>query len=842
MWSFFSKDPSKELANFDIQENIALDIGIQQRTIWNLNNAKKKGSATNNDQSFSAYTYITRPGNETWLEPAKNCIKRMKMLRHPCVLMFQDGVENEKTVQIVTERVQPLFNYLNESTDNESQKMNEISWGLHQIATALSFLNNDCKLVHNNVNISSIVVNRAGDWKLASFEFTHSIDDQNIGYKVLTSLDCYEPPEKNPSNNLNTNRNRIETKSTVDSFGLGCLIWEIFNGLLPNASALKSAGKIPKSLVDVYRELINSNPKNRLSPSNLTNVCRQGGGFMNNHFVDTLLFLEQIQIKDQSEKTKFFTDLTEKLDDFPRNLCLFKILPELLNAYEFGNAGSSVLPPLFKLGKFLDETEYQKKIIPIVVKLFSSTDRATRMRLLQQLHLFIEHLSAGIINDQIFPNICQGFSDNNPTIRENTIRAIVLLAPKLNYNNLNVELMKHFARLQGQDEQGMIRTNTTVCIGKIANFINPQLRQRILLSAFPKAMRDPYPLARLSGIVAFANTGSFYTLKDIASKVLPSLCMLTIDPEKDVRDEAFKTIKMYTQKLEKVSENPELALEMEKEVSSCNLDLKNETSWTSWAMTSLSAKVTGYKNKDKQPSVALNTQPLAQPVLNTNKDKQKSQKTTPEKITEKTPETIKPTTKIEMSSTNVDMNFNSGWGVDDDDWKDLDDDNELMEPLEPIAANNSLSNQNSFNSSKIELPHSGYQQKNNDWSDDWADSFEPTVKLKNTTKPSDKKIDKTSKISPSAKLAPSSSYNWSNSNTKNTNSIQDEEDLFSSLVQDFSLNNNKSKLQSKTLPKNDSNDWNNDWSNLNDSPSGTNTNKNRKSKPLKLGQKKDIFS
>ncbi len=48
--------------------------------------------------------------------------------------MFQDGVESDKLVQIVTERVTPLFNYLNESKDNESQKENEISWGLHQIA------------------------------------------------------------------------------------------------------------------------------------------------------------------------------------------------------------------------------------------------------------------------------------------------------------------------------------------------------------------------------------------------------------------------------------------------------------------------------------------------------------------------------------------------------------------------------------------------------------------------------------------------------------------------------------------------------------------------------------
>jgi SCY1-like protein 1 len=131
-----------------------------------------------------------------------------------------------------------------------------------------------------------------------------------------------------------------------------------------------------------------------------------------------------MKIKDQAEKNTFFTELTEKLDDFPRNLCLYKILPQLINAYEFINAGSSILAPLFKLGKLLEDAEYQKKIIPIVVKLFSSTDRTTRMRLLQQLHLFVEHLTASVINDQIFPHICQGFMDSNPSIRETTIRVI----------------------------------------------------------------------------------------------------------------------------------------------------------------------------------------------------------------------------------------------------------------------------------------------------------------------------------------------------------------------------------------------------------------------------------
>lgn len=157
---------------------------------------------------------------------------------------------------------------------------------------------------------------------------------------------------------------------------------------------------------------------------------------------------------------------------------------------------------MFKLGRLLDEGDYQKKIVPCVVKLFSSTDRVTRSRLLQQLELFIHHLTPGVINDQIFPQVSHGFLDTNATIREQTVKSIIHLAPKLNYNNLNVEVLRHFARLQSRDEQGGIRTNTTVCLGKIAQHLHPQVRQRVLISAFIRAMRDPFPPSRKSSYIS----------------------------------------------------------------------------------------------------------------------------------------------------------------------------------------------------------------------------------------------------------------------------------------------------------------------------------------------------
>ena len=55
------------------------------------------------------------------------------------------------------------------------------------------------------------------------------------------------------------------------------------------------------------------------------------------------------QIKEQNEQKQFFQSLSSSLDLFPQQYCKHRILPQLLNAYEYGSAGSAVLGPLFKV-------------------------------------------------------------------------------------------------------------------------------------------------------------------------------------------------------------------------------------------------------------------------------------------------------------------------------------------------------------------------------------------------------------------------------------------------------------------------------------------------------------
>lgn len=89
-----------------------------------------------------------------------------------------------------------------------------------------------------------------------------------------------------------------------------------------------------------------------------------------------------------------------------------------------------------------------------------------------------------------------------------------------------------------------------------------QIRQSVLIPAFLRSMRDPFSPARIAGILALSATQTYYSLRDTATKVMPALCHLTMDPEKSVRDQAFKALKGFISKIEKVSEDPSLSTQM----------------------------------------------------------------------------------------------------------------------------------------------------------------------------------------------------------------------------------------------------------------------------------------
>lgn len=109
------------------------------------------------------------------------------------------------------------------------------------------------------------------------------------------------------------------------------------------------------------------------------------------------------------------SELDDVSDDFPEEYFCVKVLPELLKSIEFGGGGPKVFASVMKIGKKLSDEEWESRITPVIVRLFSNPDRAIRVCLLDNLPNMIDHLSQKIVSDKIFPQmvkspctICEG--------------------------------------------------------------------------------------------------------------------------------------------------------------------------------------------------------------------------------------------------------------------------------------------------------------------------------------------------------------------------------------------------------------------------------------------------
>lgn len=121
------------------------------------------------------------------------------------------------------------------------------------------------------------------------------------------------------------------------------VIWQIFNGFHTNIPATKPIDKIPRRLQGLFKKLDSKgkifHTADLLSGlflvENWNNLrcleSRSSGGFFKNKFVDTLLFLDEFQLKDSGEKQSFFKNLQSNLELFPDEIAKYKILPKLIH-------------------------------------------------------------------------------------------------------------------------------------------------------------------------------------------------------------------------------------------------------------------------------------------------------------------------------------------------------------------------------------------------------------------------------------------------------------------------------------------------------------------------------
>jgi len=526
-------------------------------------------------QSFAS----SGSGNLTQLVPALHHFHRIKRLIHPRILRAHatldtdypddskpspgldalDKVASTGSLIIVTEKAIPLDDWLDNLNPHTAQaNAAAVSWGIYNIVEGLSFLHTQAKLAHGMICPDAVFVTPGGDFKLGGFDLVTPLGIADGGggptphfrkYEASVCPADYRSPERT-SGRYDTLQQSAPVHS-IDCYSLAVLIEYIYTH--PSAG---TNGQVPVPLKKALLRMKNDSPKlrPRLPPLLKCPV-------FDNPYVKAQKFLDEVVSKPVEEKIIFLQSLPDILNRgvLTENVAIYKILPMLvmgLRASAGNEAAMSqdinrrevlaIVPLLFQIAEsYLAKTPelFQKHVTPLVPLLFAVNDRGVRGSILQKISILETQLDKSALNSSVFEPMCSGFTDSSGPLRELTLKSTIVLVPKLNHANLE-KLVRYLVRLQA-DPEASIRTNTVIFIGKVAPHLTETSRQKLILPAFTRSMKDPFTPCRLAALRAVIACKEYFSQKEVAEKVLPCVIPHTLDGANEVRAEAFNVVDTF---------------------------------------------------------------------------------------------------------------------------------------------------------------------------------------------------------------------------------------------------------------------------------------------------------
>ena len=511
-------------------------------------------SATHSSTSepHTVFSFEKARFDSSSLALARNALQKIKTLRYPHILRYVDSSDTATHLLIATEACSP---FQHDFVRGDRKKEFAMALGLYSVTKAVSWMNNDCKLVHGALCPASIFTLKSGEYRLFGLDLAYKHADTVAAFNSSTLTPAqraaflpsfYRSPEmaKASSPAYFTTIEQDPTSPTpvhyLDAWALGVLIFDLHsNGTLSSPSQLANKDVIHPALQTEYKRLLSTNPVARINPS----VVLASPFFTSNELVRCVNFLSELAIQSASDKDAFFSSFAKQVADFPEAINKYRVLPQLIDALSYGSGMScfpSILTSVLKIGATLSPAEYSSTIIPAVSKLFSSNERVVRVHLLTHIEQFGPHLPADTVNESIFKHVLSGFHDSQPILREATMKSMPHFVGKLHAEHLQAALVQ-LAKMQ-TDHEPAIRTNTTYAIAKMAPNFNATTRDKVLANAFARALKDPFAPARVAGCVAFAATIDYHSAATCGRKIIPVVSPLTVDDAGEVREAALKAM------------------------------------------------------------------------------------------------------------------------------------------------------------------------------------------------------------------------------------------------------------------------------------------------------------
>lgn len=445
-------------------------------------------------------------------------VKRLRTLKHPGIIAYiASDDSNPNSIWLVTESVRPLLD-TREVVDNLDWAA-LLAW---QAASTILFLNNHAGIIHCRIQGDYMFLDDYGMFKLGGFE-------QSINKRDPTEFD----------------RTDKRFREDMDEESFHSIDQPRMLSFIKNELGLKIKA-------DTLEQIVNELETHRL--------------------VHLISKLDSLHIDPEPDKLATVRAVSVFVQNAtaPKPL-VFKMLTRLWDSLSGSELSVDTVRVLCECtSRLVDCTDsrniFNKRALEIYSNLLKNNERAIRLFLIDNLDKILGKIDDAYLKDAIYPILTTSLQDATPRIRDSALRTLISVSPRLPVNIVSGELLRHIARLQ-EDPQASIRTNLLIGLGKLEDRIPEDIRSKIIGPAYSHGLRDPFSPAKVAALDGLLRSFRSCGKEEIATKLLPAVCPLLIDGDREVSTRAVKLIGLFMQffKIPESTPSPPLSSTLVKE-------------------------------------------------------------------------------------------------------------------------------------------------------------------------------------------------------------------------------------------------------------------------------------
>ncbi|CAL8242441.1 unnamed protein product [Merluccius merluccius] len=502
------------------------------------------------------------------VDSLKRGVQQLTRLRHPRLLTVQHPLEESRDcLAFCTEPVFASLSNVMGQWDNlpspvpkdiKEYKLYDVEtkYGLLQISEGLSFLHSGVKMVHGNLCLENIILNKSGAWKIMGFDFSiSSINPSDAEPKYtckewepnLPALCLPNPEYLAPEYILS-----VSCDSASDMYSLGVVMHAVFNEGKPvfqvnkhdifksfsrqldqlSSMSATMLNKIPKEVRDHVKMLLSVAPNVRPDADQMTKIP-----FFDDVGAMTLQYFDSLFQRDNLQKSQFFKGLPKVLPKLPKRVVVYRILPVLTGEFVNPDMVPFVLPNVLLIAEECTKDEYIRLILPDLTPVFKQQEpvQASNMILLiflQKMDLLLTKTPAEDIKNSVLPMVYRALEAPSVQIQELCLNIIPTFANLIDYPSMKNSLIPRIKSACLQTSSLAVRVNSLVCLGKILEYLDKwYVIDEILPFLQQIPSREPAVLMGVLGIYkcTFSHKKLGIPKEHLASKCLPHLVSLSID-------------------------------------------------------------------------------------------------------------------------------------------------------------------------------------------------------------------------------------------------------------------------------------------------------------------------